>query len=240
MDLARRQARWVTVEAVITSPDATHERLSQPARAWYEVGARPGERIVTVPGHEVERVLFADRTPVDGSFSDFVWVFDATTGHVVSASLSGSISEPIRLGPLRTAAEVSIEILVSTRISGGYQPPHRIAGKTVIGYCADPSLPDCHPVPIAAYDRASGWVRSAGAVCASWRSLRTLAYTSLGQARFTERPRSGHGSSRVTEREGDGTVRPGARRRPVDEGALSRRAARAPASELDETAAPTC
>jgi hypothetical protein len=188
MDLANRKARWVIVQALITSSDTRQGHLSRPARAWYRVGATPGERVVIVPGPEVERVFFADRQAVEHSFSDFVWTLDATSGHVISASFSGAVREPIRIGPIRTAVEVSIEASFSTHMPGGYGQPHRIAGRTVIRYCGDARRPDCTAVATAAYDPESGWVRANGAVCATWRSLRTLAYTSLGQARFSELP----------------------------------------------------
>ena len=186
MDLANPEARWVSVQVVTTSPGDPHPRLSPPARAWYELGPQAGERLITVPGSEVEAVLFADRSPVDRSFSDFVWILDAESGHVSAASFSGRVHEPVEIGPLRTAAQVSIAVLLSTHMPGGYQRPRRIAGRTVIGYCADSGRPDCSGVAGAVYDAESGWVRANGAVCASWRSLRTLAYTSLGHARFAE------------------------------------------------------
>ena len=186
MDLARREARWVTVQVDSTSPGEGRPRLSHPAKAWYEVGARPSERVVTVPGSEVERVLFAGRRPATGSFSDFVWHFDAATGHVEEASFSGVVTEPIRIGPLRTVARVSIEVLLSTRMPGGYRRPRHVAGRTVTDYCADSDRSGCTAVATATYDPESGWVRANGAVCASWRAFRTLVYTSMGQARFAE------------------------------------------------------
>ncbi|MCA9512302.1 MAG: hypothetical protein R3E88_10275 [Myxococcota bacterium] len=186
MDLANPAARWVAVRALVAPSDAADGRLSPPARAWYEPGATPGERVVSVPGPEVERVFFADRKAVASSFSDFVWVLDAASGHVLAASFSGAIDEPVEIGPLHTSVEVSIAASFSTRMPGGYRRPHRIAGRSVIAYCADARHRDCTAVATAAYDPESGRVRANGAVCATWRSLRTLAYTSLGQAWFTE------------------------------------------------------
>lgn len=196
MDLARREHRWVEVRVVTTPPDARRPRLSQPARAWYTVGPRPHQRTVTVPGPSVERAFFADRRPLRQSFTDFVWVFDASTGHVVSAGFSGEVVEPVRFGPFQASARVSIAIALSTLAPGGYREPRELAGRRVFGYCADPEHPDCTSVASAAYDPGSGWVEANGAVCASWRSLRTLAYTSLGRARFAElRPHGGPGEA---------------------------------------------
>lgn len=186
MDLARTEARWISVQVINALPGERHPRPGPPARAWYAVGDRPGERVVTVPGPEVERIFFANRSPVDRSFSDFVWVFDAETGHVLSASFTGMVSEPVWIGPLQATARVAIAARLSTRMPGGYRRPRRIAGRTVTGYCADSDLPECTAVEPAAYDPETGWVRANGAVCASWRSLRTLAYTTMGQARFLE------------------------------------------------------
>ncbi|MGH0031646.1 MAG: hypothetical protein ACQGVC_17785 [Myxococcota bacterium] len=186
MDLARPDARRVTVQTVTTLPGRARPSLSEPVQAWYETGSHPGERVVTIPGSEVERVLMAGRRPVAGSFSDFRWRFDAATGHVEEASFSGVVSEPIRIGPLRASAHVSIAVVLSTRMPGGYRRPRRVAGRTVVDYCGDPGRAGCTAVETAAYDPASGWVRANGAVCARWRALRTLAYTSMGRARFAE------------------------------------------------------
>ena len=57
MDLANPAARWVAVRALVAPSDAADGRLSPPARAWYEPGATPGERVVSVPGPEVEQHL---------------------------------------------------------------------------------------------------------------------------------------------------------------------------------------
>lgn len=187
MDLSRRTARWITVQVVTSAPGEAKPRLSEPVHAWYEVGSRPGERVITVPGPEVERVFLAERRPIEDSFSDFVWVFDATTGHVSSASFSGSLDEPVRIGPFQTRARVSITVVLSTRFSGGYRRQRRIAGRTVVGYCAELLRTDCTPAASAAYDPSSGWVRANGAVCATWRTFHTLAYTQLGWARFAEK-----------------------------------------------------
>ncbi len=186
MELARLEPRWVTVQVVTTIPGDRELRLSEPAIAWYQADPGSRRRTVTVPGSQVERVFFANRSPVDHSFSDFVWVFDAATGHVSSASFSGLVDERIRVGPLRTSARVAIAVEVSTHVPGGYLAPRELAGRTVVGYCPDPTQAGCTAVASTVYDPESGWVRANGAVCAAWHSLRTLAYTSLGQAKFRE------------------------------------------------------
>jgi len=71
-------------------------------------------------------------------------------------------------------------------MTGGYRQPHRVAGRKVITYCGDQRHPDCTAVATSAYDPGSGQVRANGAVCATWRSIQTLAYTALGHARFSE------------------------------------------------------
>ncbi|MBW2229926.1 MAG: hypothetical protein JRH17_06035 [Deltaproteobacteria bacterium] len=186
MDLARLESRWVALQVVTTIPGDPEPHLSGPALGWYEAGPGKTQRSVTVPGPEVERIFFADRSPVDHSFSDFVWVFDVVTGHVVSASFSGLVDEPIRIGPIRSSVRVSILVELSTRAAGGYRAPRELAGRTVIDYCPDPTRLGCTEVPGAVYDSESGWVSANGGVCAVWRSLSTHAYTSIGQARFQE------------------------------------------------------
>jgi hypothetical protein len=184
MDLERLEPRWVEVQVVTTSPGDPVPRFSEPVAAWYE--AEEAWRTVTIPGGAVERIFFAERSPVEQCFSDFVWVFDAATGHVTSASFSGLVDEPIRIGPVRSSARVRILVALSTRVTGGYDAPRELAGRTVIAYCPDVERAGCTAVTSSTYDPESGWVRANGAVCAVWHSFRTLAYTSLGQARFRE------------------------------------------------------
>ena len=186
MDLARAESRWVSVQVTTSLPGQDPQRLSDAVRAWYAPVRGTSRRTVRVPGALVERSLLAERQPVAGSFSDFVWVFEAATGHVLSASFAGRIDEPVRIGPFRSSARVSIVTHLSTRVMGGYRVVRQIAGHTILGFCRASRDAACVPVTGAAYDRSSGWVRANGAVCASWRSLRTLAYTSLGHARFRE------------------------------------------------------
>ena len=186
MDLGRQESRWVEVQVATALPGDREPRLSAPALGWYEVGPGSTQRTVRVPGAEVERIFLADRHPVERSFSDFVWIFDARTGHVQSASFSGLVDQPIRLGPLQLWARVSIAVELSTLVTGGYSKPHPLGGQTVVGYCPDSTAQGCTAVSPSVYETATGWVRANGAVCAAWHSLRTLAYTSLGHARFQE------------------------------------------------------
>jgi hypothetical protein len=105
---------------------------------------------------------------------------------VTSASFSGQVDEPIRIGPIRSSARVAILVELSTQAPGGYRAARELAGRTVIDYCPDPNGPDCTAVASSVYDAGSGWVRANGPVCAVWHSLQTVAYTPLGQARFEE------------------------------------------------------
>lgn len=188
MDLARSGSRWVAVQVVTSAAGEEPLTLSPPARGWLQ--ARPGSRrrTVTIPGRAVERRFFGAHRPVAGSFSDFVWVFHADTGHVVSASVSGRVNEIVRLGPFEASVQVAIIAWLSSAASGGYGPVRLVAGRPLRPWCADPQLPGCTRVAAAAYDPRTGRVRALGPVCASWRTRRTQAFSWLGHARFREEP----------------------------------------------------
>src|SRR5262249_49097944 len=134
MDPSRLESRWVAMQVIRGAPGTPEVHLSEPALAWYEVGPEKTQRTVRVPGLEVERVLMPDRHPVDGSFSDFVWIFDVETGDVLSASLSGELNQPIRLGPLQMSSRVSIAVDLNTFVVGGYTPVRELGGQTMTGF----------------------------------------------------------------------------------------------------------
>jgi hypothetical protein len=207
MDLASLQSRWVRVEVVLSPPDVSGRRLSEPALAWYESGPGPTQRTVIVPSAVVERVLLADRNPVDRSFSDYVWVFDATTGHVVSASFSGLVDERLRLGPIDVSARVSISAVLTSLAAAGYRAPTSFESRSVVGFCADPGAAGCTEVASSGLDPSSGWVRANGPVSATWRSLEVHAFTPLGHARFLEQqPDRGRSDVLLTDAAGSRVV----------------------------------
>lgn len=185
MDLRRTDARSVELQVVIASPRDGRLSLSPLVRGRFEAGPAKNQRTVTVPGAEVERVLLPDQNPVAASFSDFVWTFDADTGSVLSASLSGLVDQPIHVGPMQLVARVAISFALSTQTRAGYGPPHPLAGQTVVSFC-DPDASECTAARNADYDASTGWVQANGPVCAVWHSFQTRAYTTLGHARFFE------------------------------------------------------
>lgn len=186
MQLGDASPRWVVVQ-ITTSPPGSPERIfAPPIRARLTPGPEAGQLSVAIPARDVERVLLSDRRPVAGTFDDFVWVFDQSSGHVVSAQMGGTVRESLQLGILRSEVPVRIEARLSTLARGGYATPRRVFGRQVVGFCADPAAPGCTAVEPAAYDTDEGSVNAVGHVCASWTKLRTRAFTSLGRARFEE------------------------------------------------------
>ena len=68
----------------LETPYAHDRHYGEPVAAWLEAGPAPGQVIVRIPAASVERQLLAEQQPVPGSFE----VFDAQTGHVLSARLT--------------------------------------------------------------------------------------------------------------------------------------------------------
>ena len=159
-----------------------------PCPAWLEPGPAEGQVTVSVASPIVERVLFGEVQGVPGSFSDFVWVFDAASGDVVSASVSGRVIETLRIGAFSRRVEAALDARMSTRAIAGYAPPRRRLGQRIFEFCADAGDPACTLVPAAPYDARTGYVNAVGAVLARSVGFETRTFSPLGEARFAELP----------------------------------------------------
>lgn len=178
--------RWVSVHFQPSSP--WHRRRTEvvPVPAWLEPERRDPRRIaVTIPAVAVEGALMAGQRPVPGSFSDFVWVFDAETGHVISAELSGAVRRRIGAGFLSTDVVAEIQVNLDTRHVAGFRPRH-LLGMRLVGYCT-PEQPDCTPVAPRAFDPLRGHVNAVGALVVRAGGLTTQVFSGLGRAVFLER-----------------------------------------------------
>ena len=190
LDLDDPTPRWVEVSFEVSprsEPGRLDARYTPPIPAWLQPAGRPGWRVVAVPAELVERHLLRGQDPVPGSFSDFVWVFDAESGHVVWAELRGVVYTRLDWGLFRSRARAEIEVELSTERSAGFRRARRFLGQLIHHYCEPDEPGECSVVPAVPYRRQNGYVNAVGEIVASSAGISTRAFSPLGEARFAER-----------------------------------------------------
>jgi hypothetical protein len=189
VDLLDPTPRWVEVAFEVSprdKPIQTDTIYTPKIRAWLEAGDRRGWMKVTVDSHDVERILLADDDPVAGSFSDFVWIFDAVTGEVISAALSGTLTKELDWGLFRSKVRTQIEADMATNRVGGVKKPRRWMGQQLFGYCGDEDGQRCTVVDASRYDAASGYVNAVGDLSVRFGDMTIHTFSPLGEAVFSE------------------------------------------------------
>jgi hypothetical protein len=189
VDLLDPTPRWVEVAFEVSPrdlPAQTDTVYSQKIPARLEVGAKPGQVVVTVGRDHVESVLFAAGDPVPGSFSDFVWVFDAATGEVVSASLDGTVTEELDWGFFHTRTRTHIESKLATHRIGGVKRARRWLGQQLFEFCDDSGDERCKLVAGRRYDAATGYVYAVGSIEVGFSEVKLRTFSPLGEAIFSE------------------------------------------------------
>jgi len=189
MDLRDAKPRWVQVRFELSPPDQpgqTDTVYSPPFAAWLEPGERPGEVRITVDGRTVEQHLIPEQEPRPGSFSDFVWVFDAETGHVRSAQVSGAVRRQLRLGLANLKVTARIRVEMNTRSDAGFKKPAHLLGHRVHRFCAASDTGPCTLVPARSYDPNTGYVNAVGTIWANSGPFRFRSFSPLGEAIFSE------------------------------------------------------
>mgnify|MGYP005839101035 CR=1 FL=1 len=210
LDLDDPTPRWIEVRFE-TSPANAPGRLDQEwsvARPAYLEPAAGGRVRIEVPAEILETHLQTTGTDaVPGTFGSFVWTLDAATGHVVEASLTGRIREPVALGPMRTTVEVQIQVEMTTLGSGGFRPESSYLGKKAHAFCESSleAAHDCTLVPPRPLHPDSGYVNAIGSVRAATPFVRLRAFSPLGEARFSEREDRQRGEAQRDSR-GDARV----------------------------------
>ena len=188
VDLRERRARPVQVAFEISPPHLPAQldhHYSERALAWLEPGPGAGEVTIGVSGPDMERVLAAFE-PVPGSFGDFVWIFDAATGHVLSARLVGAFHQHLSLGFLRTTVVADVVARMTTLHGAGFLPPRAQLGHVLFEHCAGDDA-QCNVVAPRAYDPATGYVNAVGSISArSIGGLGAETFSPLGEAVFNE------------------------------------------------------
>ena len=196
LDLADPTPRWVEVRFEV-SPEDEPGRLdgtwSAPRTAYLESGPEAGTVRIRIPASEVEAHFRATGTEaVRGSFSEFIWTLDPVSGHVLEAQLEGSIRESFRMGPIRTAATVRIEVTMTTQNAGGFRAGKGVLGIRTYPFCTPGDREeDCIPVAAIRFDPERGYVNAVGMVQAAAAMARIQAFSPLGEVLFSERSQDG-------------------------------------------------
>lgn len=186
--------RWVLMQ-LEDSPREHPEQLdtvwAPPLLAWLAPESDTGLVRVTLPASLVESHLMAPQGPRPGSFGDFVWILDPASGHVLSATLSGTVRRELHWGPFRSHTYADILVEMTTLHPMGFEAPRTLLGQVVFHACqpADASSA-CTPVRPAPYDPHTGYVNAVGRIRARSKGVTTENFASLGEARFFELPRS--------------------------------------------------
>lgn len=189
MNLHDAEPRWVSVRFEVSPPDLplqTDALYTAELPAWLEPGVLPGEVRVTVAGSLVERHLMRGQHPVPGSFSDFVWTFDSSDGHVRSATLQGVLRQRLRLGLTDFEVRTPIRVFMDTASPAGYGRTQRLFGRRIFGFCVPTGSERCQAVTPTPYDPATGYVNALGPVSADAQIARVRSFSPLGEAVFSE------------------------------------------------------
>jgi hypothetical protein len=189
MDLANAEPRWVEVRFEISPaehPGRTDAVYSRPLSAWLEPEADDARLRVTISGPTVESHLVAEQEPVPGSFSDFVWSFDRSTGHVHSATVEGIVIRTLDWGIARTRARARLRFRMDTLRAAGFRTPRSVLGQPVSYFCDPDARDDCVRVRPHRYDRATGYVNAVGPIEVENPVLGMRTFSTLGEARFHE------------------------------------------------------
>ena len=183
-DTASRPVEVVFEISPSDSPGRLDTSYGGPTRGWFEHGPAKGQATVRIPPAEMERALTRHH-PVPGSFSDFVWIFDVATGHVLSARVSGQFLKEVDWGFFSTDVVTETETRLGTRLRAGFRPPESRFGHLVFEFCIEEqNYTGVSPRP---YDPFTGYVNAVGSISASTKvGARTVSFSPLGEAIWSE------------------------------------------------------
>jgi len=196
VDLGDPRPRWIQVRFEVSPanrPGSLDARWSHPRRAYLEPTAAAGEIRIRVPADEIEAHLRSTGTDVvPGSFSEFVWTLDRSSGDVLAAELEGRVRERLALGLLATSIEVDIRVHMTTREAAGFRSKRGALGIETHDFCS-PSRPlaGCVLVEARQFDPARGYVNAVGRLEAATPMVAVETFSPLGEVRFSERRADG-------------------------------------------------
>ena len=190
MDLRNAEARFVTVRFE-TSPAELPGQFDAvygvPLTAWLEPEPGTTRMRLTIPADAVERHLLGRQEPIPGSFSDFVWTFDAETGHVHSARVEGSVICHLDWGLVTSRAKARLRFEMDTFRTAGYRKPRSVLGQPVNSFCDPDEHGDCQRVSPLPYDPTTGYVNAVGPIDVENAVLGMRTFSTIGEAVFSDR-----------------------------------------------------
>ena len=194
LDLTDARPRGIEVRFEVSPPDepgSLDQAWSELRVAFLEHGADESVVKIRIPANEVEAQLRSEGTDaISGTFSDFVWTLDTSTGHVLAAELTGRVREPIRIGPIRSSAQVEIRVEMATTSEGGagFDPNAGLMGVRTNRFCApDTRDSGCIGVAPIRFDPARGYVNAVGSLRARSALVEIRAFSPLGEVEFLEK-----------------------------------------------------
>ena len=189
MDLQDLRSRWVAVEFEVSPPTRPYQLrtvFSERVLAWLEPAEEFGQVRVTVDASAVEGRLLPEQNPKLGSFSNFVWIFDAATGDVLSAKLTGTLFRRLDWGITRADVEAEIVAEMSTVGVAGFKPPLRVLGNVFHRFCDDAETSRCTLMEGSRYDFKTGYVNAVGKMKVGSSAIKVRVFSPLGEAVFSE------------------------------------------------------
>lgn len=191
LDLGDVRPRGIEVRFEISpsdEPGRLDSSWSPPRPARLEPTEDPAHVRIRIAAAEMEDHLRSTGTAVvPGTFSDFVWTLDRSSGHVLDARLEGRIEERLSIGLLETRVPVRIHVDMSTTDTAGYRRKRAPFGIETHDFCS-PGAGEgpCIAVAGRRYDAARGYVNAVGSIRASTPMVEVRAFSPLGEARFSE------------------------------------------------------
>jgi hypothetical protein len=189
LDLFNGQPRMILVAFEISPqdrPEQTDFTYSHRFPAWIEPGERESELRVRIDAEIVESHLIPEQNPVLGSFSDFVWTFDVATGHVISATMFGTVVRTLNWGLVKTRTNADIAVAMTTAQESGFREPTRLLGQQIFKHCTQTADEDCTLVSPTPFEADTGYVNAVGHLRVLSSMLELSSFSPLGEAIFSE------------------------------------------------------
>jgi hypothetical protein len=188
VDFANPVSRWVEIAFEVSPSDRPGQidtHYTPKIDAWLET-VETGKIRITIDRRDVEGILLADQNPIAGSFSDFVWIFDAESGEVLSATMSGEFEKELDWGLFDSKARAAVEVDMATRRNVGFKPVRRWMGQEFFSTCRSADAKHCTQVSPSDYDPKRGYVNAIGDLRVHFGEVVLHTFSPLGEAKLYE------------------------------------------------------
>lgn len=213
LDLGDPTPRRIEVRFEVSpadQPGRLDTAWSTPRPGLLEPTSHPDRVRIRIPASAMEAHLRSTGTEVvPGTFSDFVWILDRVSGHVLEAGLAGRIHERIAIGLLATRIAVEIRVDMSTERGGGFRTKRAPFGIQTHDFCSPgEGARSCVAVETRRFDPRQGYVNAVGSILAATPMAEVRAFSPLGEVRFSEGDAETSVEQTSTTRERDAVFSP--------------------------------